>query len=83
MYILNIFQQIICGGISRQNQRREKSLGTIETTYLLEINKFEFISEGHGKKKTRKQEKVMLFDIKKYHKPQECVGECRQMQGKM
>ena len=32
----------------------------------------------HGNKKyTQKLENVLLFDIKKYNKHQECVGECR------
>ena len=35
-------------------QQKEQSLGTLETTYLEEKNKVEFISEGNGKKKIRK-----------------------------
>ena len=38
MYRLNIVQHIICGEISQQRQCREKSLGTLETTYLVEMN---------------------------------------------
>ena len=45
----NIFQHMMCGDISWQNQRKEKILVTLETTYLLEMNKVELVSEGHGK----------------------------------
>ena len=51
--------------------------------YLAEMNKFELVSEGNGKKKyTQKRENFPLFDIKKYCKRQECVGECRKIQAK-
>ena len=50
MYILDVFQQIRCGEISWKIQRNSQILGTLETTYLMEINKVELISEGHGKK---------------------------------
>ena len=43
----------------------------------MEINKVELVSEGQGKKiYTHKLDNVTLFDIDKYHKHQECVGEC-------
>ena len=29
---------------------KEKSLGALETTYLVEVNTVELVSEGHGKK---------------------------------
>ena len=32
-------------------QQKEQSLGTLETTYLEEKNKVEFISEGNGHNK--------------------------------
>ena len=51
MYISNIVQQIRCGYISRQIQLKEKRLGTLETTYLVEINTVELICEGSDKKK--------------------------------
>ena len=43
------------------------------------------ISEGHGKIYiyTWKLGIVLLFDINKYNKRQDCVGEGRQMKGKM
>ena len=34
-------------------------------------------------KYTHKWENIPLFDMKKYHKHQECFGEGRQMHGKM
>ena len=83
MYRSNIVQQIISGEISWQRQRKEKILGTLEIVYLAEMNRFELVSEGNGKKKyTQKRENFPLFDIKKYCKRQECVGECRKIQAK-
>ena len=49
-YISNILQRIICGEISRQIQRKDKSLGTLETKYLVEMNRVELIPQIHGKK---------------------------------
>ena len=49
---------MICGNISRQIQRKEKSLGTLETTYLAEMDKVELVSEGHGKKSIHKKERM-------------------------
>ena len=46
--------------------------------YLVEINRAELVYEGRGKKKyTHKLDNAPLFDIKKYHKLKELVGECR------
>ena len=68
IYRHNIVQQIICGDISQQNQRTEQILGALETTYLVEINKVQFIYGGHGTKKyTQKWMNVLLFDMNKYH----------------
>ena len=48
------------------------------------MNKVELISEEYGKKKyTHKWDNVPLFDMNKYYKQQECVGECIKMQGKL
>ena len=69
IYRSNISQQIICGYILWQIQRKEKSLGTLKTTYLVEMNKYKLVSEGHCKKKyTHKLENVSLIDISKYNK---------------
>ena len=77
MYRSDIFQQIICGEILWQSQYKDHILGSFETTYLAEMNKVYLISEGYGKKMyTQKLENVPLFDIKKYCKCQEFVGEC-------
>ena len=71
---------MICGEISWQGQCKDNIVGTLETTYLVEMNKFELVSEEHGKKKyTQKWENDPLFDINKYLKRQEYVGYCRQM----
>ena len=40
----------MCGDISWKIQLKEKSLGTLETTYLVKMNKVELVSEDHGKK---------------------------------
>ena len=50
MYRSNRFQQIRCGEISQQIQRKWQSLRPLETTYLVEVNNVELVSEGHGKK---------------------------------
>ena len=72
-----------CREILLKIQRKGEILGTLETTYLVEINKVELVSEGHDKKKlAQKLENFPLNDVKKYHKCKECVGGCRQMQGK-
>ena len=44
MYRLNIFQQIICEEFSWQSQRKDKSLGTLENTHLVEMNNVELVS---------------------------------------
>ena len=68
------------GEILWQGQCKDKSLGTLETTNLVEMNNFELVPEEHGKKKyTQKWENDQLFYINKYHKQQEYVGYCRQM----
>ena len=50
---------MIFGEIFWQIQGKEKSLGTLETTYLVEINKFELVTEGHGKKYIHKNESML------------------------
>ena len=51
MHRLVFVQQIRCGEMSLKIKRKDKSLGTLETTDLVEMNKVELISEGRGKKK--------------------------------
>ena len=46
IYRYNIFQQMKCGEISWQSQRKEKSLGTLETMYLVEMDRVELVYEG-------------------------------------
>ena len=50
MYRSNIVQQIVCGEISWQIQRKEQCLGTLETMHLVEMNEVELVFEGHVKK---------------------------------
>ena len=78
-------QRIRCGEISWKIQRKDQILGSLETTYLVKMNKVELISEGHDKKYiyTRKLDNVQLFDMDKYHKRKYFVGECRKMQIKL
>ena len=65
MYSYNIVQQMRCGEISWKIQHKEQILGTLETTYLVEISKVELVSVGHGKKKyTQKWNNVPFFYIK-------------------
>ena len=58
MYISNIVQQIRCGEISRQRQFKEIILVTLETTYLVEINKVGLVYEENCKKNIHRNEIV-------------------------
>ena len=77
MYRSKIYKQIRYGCVSFKKKLKEKNLGTLETDYLVEIDKVVSVYEEHGKKKyTHKCDNVPLFAINKYYKRQECVGEC-------
>ena len=57
----------------------KKIVVTLKMTYLVEMNKNKLVSEGNSKKKlyTQKLENIRLFDIRKYNKRQDYVGECK------
>ena len=40
---------MLCGDTSRKSQCKDQRLGTLETTYLVEMNIVELVSERHGK----------------------------------
>ena len=44
-------------------QRKHHILGTLETTYLAEMNKVGLVSEGHGKKNIHRNEIMFRCSI--------------------
>ena len=71
-----------CWEILLKIQCKEKILGSLETTYLVEMNKYGLVSEGHGKKNIHKNERMVrcliLRNIKNCRSVVDSAKKCKE-----